>query len=153
MRRLILLALTLWGLAGCAPEMTGYRRSDAPITAMVGFDPARFAGNWHEVAAIGRPSGGRWRVVVAPDGTLDVTTSRDGAGRGRMIAAGRFRLSNLSAPLWVLWADGNMRSVVLGTPDGSFAFVLDRKAQIPPDRMRAAREILNWNGYDTGALG
>lgn len=144
MHRLIL-ALVL-ALAACTGEPPAN-----PVRAVVAFDAARFAGSWHEVAAVGRPAGGRWQVSLDPDGRLKVQ-SPDGAGRGEMRGPGRFALSTFEAPLWVLWADADMRSVLLGTPDRSFATLLDRAATIAPDRLIAAREILAWNGYDEGAL-
>lgn len=150
MRRLSLAFLLL--AAACGAPMQGYRRADAPMQALVGFDPARFAGRWHEVAAIGRTAGALWTVSAGPGGHLTVDTTRDGAGQGRLIAPGRIALDNFDAPLWVLWADADMRSVVLGTPDGRFAILLDRSPAMPADRLRAAREILDWNGYDLGAL-
>lgn len=150
MHRLILLALL--ALGACTPGMVGFRRADAPMKSVVAFDPARFSGLWHEVAAIGRKPGARWSVETGPGGTIFVTTSRDGAGRGRMDGPGRIALSSFAAPLWVLWADADMRTLVLGTPDGSFAILLDRAARIPADRLHAAREILAWNGYDPEAL-
>lgn len=149
MRRLIL-ALTL-GLAACA-DGSEPRDSSARMTSIVNFEPARFAGTWHEVAAIGRPPGAAWRVEVGPGGALAVSTSRDGAGRGEMVGPGRFRLSQFAVPLWVLWADADMRTLVLGTPDGRFAMVLDRAARPAPDRLQAARDVLDWNGYDLATL-
>lgn len=149
MRRLILASLL--ALAACAPA-SGPREGAAQMTSVVAFDTARFAGDWTEVAAIGRTPGAGWRVAAGADGALAVSTSRDGAGQGRLIAPGRFTLSSFDAPLWVLWADADMRSVVLGTPDRRFAILLDRAAAMPPDRLAAAREILAWNGYDLQAL-
>lgn len=152
-RSSIAVVLLLAGVvAGCETGRTGYRDAGVGITSVVGFDAARFAGTWHEVAAIGRAPGGLWQVRSGPDGALGVTTSHDGAGRGRTIGPGRFSLSQFAAPLWVLWADADMRTVVLGTPDGSFALILDRTSASSPDRLRAAREVLDWNGYDLGAL-
>ena len=87
------------------------------MTSIVAFDPARFAGGWHEVAAIGRPAGARWQVASGEAGALAVTTSRDGAGQGRMTGPGRMTLTSFDAPLWVLWADADTRTLVLGTPD------------------------------------
>lgn len=142
----------LIALAACAPEPRGFRRADTPLQAIVGFDPARFAGAWHEVAAIGRAPGSRWMVTVAPGGQIVIETSRDGAGRARILAPGRLAVETFDQPLWVLWADADMRSVVFGTPDGSFAILLDRAPAMSPDRLRAAREILDWNGYDLAAL-
>lgn len=144
--------LVLLWLAACAPPTQGYRRSDTPMQAMVGFDLARFVGRWYEVAVIGRAPGTRWDVSAGPGRALGVTTSTDGAGEARLIAPGRIEISTFDAPLWVLWADGDMRTVVLGTPNGRFAMVLDRSRASATDRLRAAREILAWNGYDLGAL-
>ena len=149
MRRLIFAVAV--ALAGCG-DGTAPRDTGARMTSMIGFEPARFAGTWHEVAAVGRTPGTLWQVAAEPGGALAVSTSRDGAGRGEMAGPGRFRLSQFAAPLWVLWADADMRTLVLGTPDGSFAMVLDRAARAAPDRMAAAREVLDWNGYDLTAL-
>ena len=55
-------------------------------------------------------------------------------------------------PQTVLWVDEGFRTAVLGTPSGSRAFILDRGATPAPDRLRAAREILNWYGYDLAQL-
>jgi len=150
LRRLILAGLL--ALAGCDAGQTGFRDTRAEMTSLVAFDPARFAGAWIEVAAIGRPAGTRWQVDPGGDGTLAVTTSRDGAGQGRVVGPGRLALSQFDAPLWVLWADAGMRTVVIGTPDGRFAMVLDRAAASTNDRLRAAREVLAWNGYDLAVL-
>jgi apolipoprotein D and lipocalin family protein len=149
LRRLIL--ATALALAGCG-DAGAPRETSARMTSLVGFDPARFSGTWREVASVGRAPGALWRVEAGPGGTLAVSTSRDGAGRGEMVGPGRFRLSQFAAPLWVLWADADMRTLVLGTPDGSFAMVLDRSARAAPDRLAAAREVLEWNGYNLADL-
>lgn len=145
MRRLILAALL--ALAACTPAS-----GPAPMTSMADFAPTRLSGAWHEVAAIGRPPGAIWRIAQTDEGALAVSTSRDGAGEGRMIGPGRFTLTNFATPLWVLWADADNRTLVLGTPDRSLAMVLDRSARISADRLKAARDILAWNGYDPKAL-
>lgn len=41
---------------------------------------------------------------------------------------------------------------MIGTPDGSFAAVLNRDPVIPEDRLVAARRVLEFNGYDTSRL-
>ena len=51
--------------------------------------------------------------------------------------------------LWVLWVDDDFRTAVIGTPDGRFGWIMDRPGQASRDRTRAAREILDFNGYDT----
>jgi apolipoprotein D and lipocalin family protein len=76
----------------------------------------------------------------------------------------RQRLSGLAAPSgpgrlqlagqeewWVLWVDSGYRTLAIGAPSGRFGFVLDRGA-IPPDRLTAAREIFDFNGYVAGAF-
>lgn len=149
MRRLILapaLVLAL-GLAACAPAP-----GPASMTSVAAFAPARLAGSWHEVAAIGRAPGTLWKIAADPSGALAVNTGRDGIGQGRMTGPGRFALTSFAAPLWVLWADADDRTLLLGTPDRSFAILLDRSPRIPADRLAAAREILAWNGYDPRAL-
>ena len=74
-------------------------------------------------------------------------------GRGAMAATmpGRFDLQGIG-PLWVLWADADNRTVVLGAPSGAYGFILNRDAKLPADRLTAARDILAFNGYDVTSL-
>ena len=74
------------------------------------------------------------------------------AGELTQIGPGRFALPGLADPLWVLWADTDVRTIVIGTPSGRFGMILNREAHLPPDRMTAAREVLAWNGYDLDRL-
>ncbi len=55
--------------------------------------------------------------------------------------------------LWILWVDDDFRTAVIGTPDGSLGWIMDRPGQASPDRTAAAREVLDWSGYDLGRLG
>ena len=68
----------------------------------------------------------------------------------------RWRLTSDSADgpieMWVIWIDDGLRTAAVGTPDGSYAYILDRKATGGQDRMTAAREILEFNGYNISAL-
>jgi apolipoprotein D and lipocalin family protein len=57
-----------------------------------------------------------------------------------------------SPEFWVLWVDDDFRTAVVGTPDGSLGWIMDRPGQASPDRTRAAREVLEWSGYDLGRL-
>jgi apolipoprotein D and lipocalin family protein len=65
-------------------------------------------------------------------------------GPGRLAVAGE-------DDWWVLWVDSGYRTLAVGTPSGRFGFVLDRGA-IAPDRLTAAREVFDFNGYVSGAL-
>lgn len=167
MHRLILTGLLL-ALIACSPTpptQQGYRR-DTPITSIVFFDPARFAGDWYEVAAfrpVGAPpcAGGRSRYLPNPDGSLSLTEQScaraDSAPRqATAVLTGPGRLTVTSGTetdiYWVLWVDDGYRTAVIGMPSGKVGFILNRGAVIPPDRLRAAREILEWNGYDLGRL-
>lgn len=156
MRR-VALGLTLW-LAGCveAAAPTMYRDAQAPIASIALFDPARLEGEWREVASY-REKGPclLCRVRFSPQaGGVDMMS---GAGKARFQPSGPGRMQpeglsgRLDAPWWVLWVDADYRTLVIGTPSGQFGAVLDR-GQIGPDRMKAAREILDWAGYDTARL-
>ncbi len=54
--------------------------------------------------------------------------------------------------LWVIWVDDGFRTAAIGAPDGAYGWIIDRSAKGGADRIAAAREILNFNGYDTSAL-
>ena len=71
------------------------------------------------------------------------------SGAGPMVAGkpGRFAVDGM-ANWWVLWVDGDYRTMVIGTPDGSFGFVLNREASLPADRLQAVRDIARFNGYN-----
>jgi apolipoprotein D and lipocalin family protein len=58
----------------------------------------------------------------------------------------------IGAEWWVLWVDADYRTLVVGTPSGSFGIILNRTADLPPDRLAAARDVLAWNGYDLTRL-
>jgi apolipoprotein D and lipocalin family protein len=55
------------------------------------------------------------------------------------------------APLWVHWLDFDNRTAALGAPDGSRVWIMDRSGA-PAERLSAAREILDWYGYDLSRL-
>lgn len=166
MHRLILPLLLL--LAACTPNPTrldGFR-SKGPIYSNAVLDVTTITGRWQQVAAFSsarstcRPGGAE--ITGGPTGlTLaarlclngrDVTASGPlaitGPGRVTPARAG----SPLNREWWVLWADVDLRTLVIGTPDGSFGFILNRGGALPADRLAAARDILDWNGYDTGRL-
>ena len=68
---------------------------------------------------------------------------------------GRYALSRpdgSTRTLWVLWVDEGFRTAVVGNPAGDFGWILDRSASGGADRIAAAREILDFNGYDTDQL-
>ncbi|GAD54140.1 lipocalin family protein [Limimaricola cinnabarinus] len=81
------------------------------------------------------------RIVGAGEARLRAVTSE---GRGRFEIGGQ--------PWWLLWTDDDFRTAVIGAPDGAYGWVMNRPGQAGADRNRAAVEMLDFNGYDTGAL-
>ena len=160
MRGLILLGL----LAGCvtAPAplpdpVPGWRDRSVPIGSAVFLDRARLAGDWREVARFPSPlQTGCGAATHRIGGALTVTC--DGERDPRIAAPltevgpGRFATGAASLPdWWVLWVDEGYRTLVVGTPDGRAGWILDR-GDGAPDRIAAAREILDFNGYDVTGL-
>lgn len=138
-------------LAACTAPERGVRDTSVRMNAVVDVAPARLAGTWQEVAGIGRGAGGAWTIAAAPGGALRVS-GPDGTGEGHLSPGGKLTLSQFRAPLYLLWIDADDRTLVLGTPSGAPAIVLDRRPALPADRAAAVREILAWNGYDLTRL-
>lgn len=156
-------AVCLLVLAACAApgQPPGvYRKADAPIWSAAAFAPARIAGPWQQVAGYAATAGGcrAGAVEITPvpaglavkgalclDGRAQaIDTVAQITGPGRLTVAG-------TGDWWVLWVDSGYRTLAVGTPSGGFGFVLDRGA-ITPDRLAAAAEIFEFNGYAAGRL-
>jgi apolipoprotein D and lipocalin family protein len=102
--------------------------------------------------------------AAAADGSLVVTTlclqadrqARSLTAGARITGPGRLEISPGSGPAgathWVLWVDEGYRSAVVGQPDGQGGAIWDRAAAMPRDRLAAAREVLDFNGYDLAGL-
>lgn len=164
--RPLLTALVL--LAACTPTTTrldGFR-AKGPIYSNAVLDMTTITGRWTQVAAFSarrgtcRPGG-----AEIARGATGLTLAARLCLNGREVTAsgplaitgpGRVTPAKAAQPLdrewWLLWADADLRTLVIGTPDGSFGFILNRGGPLPPDRLTAAREILDWNGYDTARL-
>lgn len=158
MHRLTTLALLL-GLAACVPQVAvapqgSYRPAAAPLYSSAVLDRGRLAGRWKQVGGFGplggcKPGGVDIKPTLSASFRLCLSGgTAKGAGRLEPTGPGRFRIAGQD--WWVLWADGDYRTLVIGTPSGGFGFVLNRGGPISADRLKAAREILEWNGYDLG---
>ncbi len=155
-------------LSGCAAVAPSFRDTSVPMASMAVLDPARYAGQWYEIARYPVAfEAGCTRTTadyeLREGGRLGVVNTCQVDGRTRQIAGeavpsgpGRFevRFSGLpfSGPYWVLWVDEGYRTAVVGVPSGRAGWILNRDPQIPADRLRAAREILAFNGYDLARL-
>ncbi|MFQ6548687.1 lipocalin family protein [Aestuariibius sp. 2305UL40-4] len=149
-------------LAACArspDSATGqvvYRDQAAPIASRATVDWARMQGDW--IVIEGAPDG----IFGLPGNTMTLDLprliverpDRPGARLIEVAIDGPGRLSQVqgAAPLWILWVDDGYRTVAIGTPDGSFGWIMDRDPAPARDRLRAAREVLAWYGYDLTAF-
>ncbi len=151
----LILALALV-LAACAPPQGGYRDTAVPMFSAALLDSARLPGRWDEAAAFGGASCPGGGVTIGADLAVSGTLCLGGtpvpvSGRLTPSGPGRFDLAGTGA-WWVLWVDSGYRTLAIGTPDGSWGVVLDRDGGLPDDRLRAAAELFDFNGYRTGEL-
>ena len=156
---LMLVLLSSCAAVGPVPpvDRPSYRNLSTPITSVALFDLAKFAGSWQVISGYGNSYCG---LEVAMDASAAKWAERSCAGGltvGIATASGpgRFTVNsgaNKGLEHWVMWVDQTYRTAVIGTPDGSFGMILNRDRNIPADRMKAAREILDWNGYDLSQL-
>lgn len=173
-------AAALIALVGCSTPYEGeelgrlgevYRDTSKPIASKAVFDPARYLGTWYEVARypvfFERGCVGVTATYgMNDDGTisvLNICKNPDGSiksrieGSAEIVGPGRLAVSFPSVPFgasdyWVLWVDEGYRTAVVGAPDGKSGWILNRDPQIPADRLNAAREVLDFNGYDLSRL-
>jgi apolipoprotein D and lipocalin family protein len=150
------LALAALALVACvqkAPEAPGanYRPKGGQVYSSAAFDPSRLTGRWQQVAAFGpkggcKPGGAEFKADGMASYRLCLG-GRDAKGAGPLRPLGPGRLAVAGQEWFILWVDGDYRTLAVGTPSGAFGFILNRGGAISADRMTAAREILEWNGY------
>lgn len=162
MRALAIVAVL--GLAACdltpLPAPDGLRASDAQISSSLRYNADTFEGNWHLIEVAGVPPFGDVLVLTNNSGMLLSSDVRSDLPPGvepfpdfwAPTGPGRLVREASGEAIWVLWVDEDVRTAVLGNPEGSFAAILNRTARLRGDRLRAAREILAFNGYDLDAL-
>jgi apolipoprotein D and lipocalin family protein len=152
------LALALAACAAKAPAPSAFRAPDAPIWSAAAFQPAEVAGTWRQAADFrGAGSCDAGAVEITPEpqglrlqGTLCLAGRAEAvSGVAPLVGPGRLRVKG--EDWWVIWVDVGYRTLAIATPSGRFGIILDRGA-IPADRLEAAREIFDFNGYRTDAL-
>lgn len=135
-------------IAGCAPPAdpvaapVPLRNPTAPVASQADVTAARLQGDWIVVQGAGIAPGTPVRGTAAGLTVQGVDYTLTAPGR----------LSNADGRLWVHWLDIGDRTAALGDPDGGRVWIMDREAGSSPDRLRAAREILDWYGYDLRRL-
>lgn len=144
-------------VAACGGRPAPTPEAAPMVSSSLRFELDRFAGRWllrEATAGVGplraitvTPEGGdrfTWRAE-----TMAGVTER----AGRVIGPGRLRLSGSGArDLWVLWVDEGFRTAALGAPDGTVALIIDRAPSGGADRIEAAREMIDFNGFDRARL-
>jgi len=150
------------GLAACgrggpeavAPEAVSVRQAGTMIASTTRGAPGDLSGEWvvaqsYPGASFAAPgtrvtvAEGVWRFA-GPGGASEARTT--------VTAPGRYRVEG-GPELWVLWVDDDFRTAAVGTPDGSLGWIMNRPGEASGDRTAAAREVLEWSGYDLGRLG
>jgi apolipoprotein D and lipocalin family protein len=156
------LALMLFGCAPPAPDRTSlFRSAEAPIYSAAAFDASQLEGRWVQVAMFAAPgatgcAAGSADFVPSDAGIgLNAELCLDGvsrkvSGRIKSVGPGRLAIEGME-DWWIVWVDSGYRTLAVGTPSGRFGFILDR-GNIPGDRLAAAREVFDFNGYVTSAL-
>ncbi|GAB1362335.1 lipocalin family protein [Rhodobacter sp.] len=163
MSRLILvLCLALAACGNTAPDKTAaFRKAGAPIWSSAAFDAARIEGDWQQVATFtagdtpGCKPGGMQVSRGAAGLEIMARLCVNGrelraAGPLKMVGPGRMAVPGM-ADWWVIWVDSGYRTLAIGTPNGTFGFVLDR-GRIGQDRFVAAAEVFDFNGYSKARL-
>lgn len=147
----VLAALVCAGLVGCdaAPSALApltLRNPTAPLAGTARFDADRFAGKWFALSCIG-PCATEVTYGVSQTGGI---TRADAAGLRSYTAPqpGVLRSTTDDEVLVVMWVDEGFRTAAIGTASGSRAVILDRSRKGSPDRTKAAREVLDFNGWD-----
>jgi apolipoprotein D and lipocalin family protein len=159
MHKLIAGGIVAAALAGCAPDPTATKLRDpeALISSASLFDPARFGGTWQVVSSGVPGCAGAQKWVWDGTGGYQVS-GIDCAGAAKPLAdrivltgpGGRLaaRTAFGGEPIFVMWVDQDYRIAALGTPSGRWGMILSRQSPARPDLLKAAREVLDFNGYN-----
>lgn len=160
-----LAALTLLSACGDRTRDAGFRDSAQPLTVTTRADFSALSGAWfvrahfpdaRDLAMVTFLTAENGGLAVeygtdtcaangaCPSATRRAPLTRLGPRRVREVETGR--------ELWLVWIDEGLRTAAIGTPDGSFAWILDRARGGGTDRINAAREVLDFNGYDVSQL-
>jgi apolipoprotein D and lipocalin family protein len=175
----LLVLLAACGLVVTKPiTVPTFRNEAVPIASTTRGLPSDLNGEWivsasladsyfYDVAPVGggvtvgvdAAGNGRWAFRDPSGTTLSVPVWAPLTGRYRQGVPGDASstqgspLEGTAREFWVLWVDDDFRTAVVGTPDGTFGWIMDRPGAASPDRTEAARRMLEFNGYDLSRLG
>lgn len=155
-------ALTACVGGGGGAGIEFHRSTARALGSTTRFDATRFAGRWiirgefvhpgqapqfGEVNLIERGGVIAALDVYGPSGHLEHYVASQPA-------PGRFSVGTApyDTQYWVLWVDADYRTAAIGTPSGSFGWIIDRAKSGGDDRIKAARDVLGFNGYKLSQL-
>ncbi|SNR27256.1 lipocalin family protein [Puniceibacterium sediminis] len=124
------------------------RNPSTLVASQVDVTTARLSGDWVVVQGAGLPVGTQVRIASDQMRTMTPTQTLVTS----FVARGQGRYETEDGPLWVHWLDGGNRTAAIGDPAGNRVWIMDRTSASSPDRIQAAREILDWYGYDLTRL-
>jgi apolipoprotein D and lipocalin family protein len=168
--------LMLAVLVGCTPDtgvestFESLRDPSAQIASQIDVTAQRMAGDWViRQSFAGQPGpSNALSLAVLPNGALQLSVitavcnfdscapveslamlAATGPGRWTP-TADQAVLSKTE--LWVMWMDFDSRTAAIGTPSGEFGWIMDKNPTVGRDRITAARDIMDWFGYDVSKL-
>ncbi|AKS45417.1 apolipoprotein D and lipocalin family protein [Octadecabacter temperatus] len=173
----VVLALIPALLLGCTEEPPAppppaevFRDTSAQIASQTDVTAARMAGDWairQRFAAPRTPRSGM-SLQALPNEALqlsvlggeciddvcfeeEILILLEKSGPGRWTAQGpQAALPN--GELWVMWMEFDSRTAAIGTPSGEFGWIMDKNITGGGDRITAARDIMDWFGYNVSRL-
>ena len=172
----VLTGLVLVFLVACTAEQpvltqgAVFRDPSVQIASQTNVTVDRMAGNWIIRQRFANQSGPLGAVTFStlPNGALQIeqtlqTCDVDSCDSIQNIflieLTGPGRWMAVDAPilfpreeLWVMWMDFDSRTAAIGTPSGEFGWIMDKNPKGGGDRITAARDIMDWFGYDVSQL-
>lgn len=173
----VVLALISALLVGCTEKPSApvqsvevFRDTAAQIASQTDVTAARMTGDWvirQRFAAPRTPRSGM-SLSALPNEALQLSV-RGGdcvddvcfedeilivlekTGPGRWTAQGP-QTALPDGELWVMWMEFDSRTAAIGTPSGEFGWIMDKNRTGGGDRITAARDIMDWFGYNVSRL-
>lgn len=173
----ILAAILLVLAVGCTQDVpppepvVTYRNASAQIASQTDVTAERMTGDWYIRQSFAGPSDFENPIEMRelPSGALQMRATFSVCQFDQCVEgvqplvllepSGPGRWTPLDAPfglpqqeIWVMWMDFDSRTMAIGTPSGEFGWILDKNPAGGQDRITAARDIMDWFGYDVARL-
>ncbi|MEM6375621.1 MAG: lipocalin [Pseudomonadota bacterium] len=166
-RRQISLGLGAIALcAGCSTRSgNGFRAVSKPLSTTTRADQSALSGQWY-VRGFFPGDESLSRVTFLPNvegspgikiDTQSCLLGADCIGQSHIhslkkLGPNRALVEGTGREIWLVWIDEGQRTAAIGTPGGGFGWILDRRPTGGQDRISAAREVLDFNGYDISQM-